>query len=161
MTAQVEGAGLSHAGDLRPARLGPLVQYALLAGPLLSMLDSSIMSVAVEPIARELLHDMLADLPPEQAADETEFVARLGQFSLLDSSERAAVLAARTRAVRDQLAHYRTQRDLAVAHGERWGALVTDELIRRHERELVWLAELGELAARPEDPAPEQTGAES
>ena len=32
----------------------PLVQYALLAGPLLSMLDSSIMSVAVEPIAREL-----------------------------------------------------------------------------------------------------------
>ena len=112
-------------------------------------------------VGHDLLHDMLADFSPEQAADETEFVARLGQFSLLDSSERAAVLAARTRAVRDQLAHYRTQRDLAVAHGERWGALVTDELIRRHERELVWLAELGELAARPEDPAPEQTGAES
>jgi MFS family permease len=37
-----------------PARLGPLVQYALLAGPLLSMLDSSIVNVAVEPIAREL-----------------------------------------------------------------------------------------------------------
>jgi MFS family permease len=33
---------------------GPLVQYALLAGPLLSMLDSSIVNVAVEPIAREL-----------------------------------------------------------------------------------------------------------
>ena len=31
-----------------------LVQYALLAGPLLSMLDSSIVNVAVEPIAREL-----------------------------------------------------------------------------------------------------------
>jgi EmrB/QacA subfamily drug resistance transporter len=41
----------------RPPRLGtltPLVQYALLAGPLLSMLDSSIVNVAVEPIAREL-----------------------------------------------------------------------------------------------------------
>jgi EmrB/QacA subfamily drug resistance transporter len=37
-----------------PARTGPLVQYALLAGPLLSMLDSSIVNVAVEPIAREL-----------------------------------------------------------------------------------------------------------
>jgi EmrB/QacA subfamily drug resistance transporter len=37
-----------------PARPGPLVQYALLAGPLLSMLDSSIVTVAVEPIAREL-----------------------------------------------------------------------------------------------------------
>jgi len=35
-------------------RLGPLAQYALLAGPLLSMLDSSIVNVAVEPIAREL-----------------------------------------------------------------------------------------------------------
>ena len=35
-------------------RLGVLAQYALLAGPLLSMLDSSIMNVAVEPIAREM-----------------------------------------------------------------------------------------------------------
>ena len=50
-------AGLSHsedAGAAPPPRLGPLVQYALLAGPLLSMLDSSIVNVAVEPIAREL-----------------------------------------------------------------------------------------------------------
>lgn len=30
-------------------KAGPLVQYALLAGPLLSMLDSSIVNVAVEP----------------------------------------------------------------------------------------------------------------
>jgi len=37
-----------------PPRPGPLVQYALLAGPMLSMLDSSIVNVAVEPIAREL-----------------------------------------------------------------------------------------------------------
>jgi EmrB/QacA subfamily drug resistance transporter len=35
-------------------RTGPLVQYALLAGPLLSMLDSSVVNVAVEPIADEL-----------------------------------------------------------------------------------------------------------
>src|SRR4029079_11723305 len=35
-------------------RAGPLLQYALPAGPLLSMLDSSIVNVAVEPIAREL-----------------------------------------------------------------------------------------------------------
>jgi EmrB/QacA subfamily drug resistance transporter len=49
--------GLSHPGAAAPApppRLIPLVQYALLAGPLLSMLDSSIVNVAVEPIAREL-----------------------------------------------------------------------------------------------------------
>ena len=52
MTARTEAA---RSGDLDLApRLGPLVQYALLAGPLLSMLDSSIVNVAVEPIAREL-----------------------------------------------------------------------------------------------------------
>jgi MFS family permease len=35
-------------------RLSPVVQYALLAGPLLSMLDSSVVNVAVAPIARQL-----------------------------------------------------------------------------------------------------------
>ena len=101
-------------------------------------------------VGHELLHDMLAELPPEQAADEAEFLARLGQFSLLSSSERSAVLAARTRAVRDQLAHYQTMRDLAIAHDERWGALATGELIRRGEQELAWLAELSDLAAQPD-----------
>ncbi|HLK75927.1 MAG TPA: DHA2 family efflux MFS transporter permease subunit [Streptosporangiaceae bacterium] len=52
MTARTEQS--RHAATPRPDRLGPLVQYALLAGPLLSMLDSSIVNVAVEPIAREL-----------------------------------------------------------------------------------------------------------
>ncbi len=101
-------------------------------------------------MGHELLHDMLAELPAEQAADLSEFLARLGQFSLINSAERAAVLAARARAVHEQLAHYRAMLDLAVAHGERWGALATGELIRRHEQELAWLAELGELAAQPE-----------
>ena len=100
---------------------------------------------------RELLHDMIADLPPEQAADDSEFLARLGQFSLIDPAERAAVLAARTAAVRGRLAHYEAMRDLATGHGERWGALVAAELIRRDEQELSWLADLGELAAQPGD----------
>ncbi len=34
--------------------LGAVVQFALLAGPLLSMLDSSIVNVAVSPIAADL-----------------------------------------------------------------------------------------------------------
>jgi len=100
-------------------------------------------------VGHQLLHDMLAELPPEQAADEAEFLARLGQFSLLSSPERSAVLAARTRAVREQLAHYEAVRDLALAHGKRWGALATSELIRRQQQELAWLAELGELARQP------------
>ena len=35
---------------------------------------------------------------------------------------------------------------LATDHGDPWGARATAELIRRHEQELAWLAELGELA---------------
>jgi DNA-binding PadR family transcriptional regulator len=97
-------------------------------------------------VGQELLHDMLAELPAGQAADPGEFVARLGQFSLINPAERARVLASRTHAVALQLAHYRAMRDLAEAGGERWGVLVTAELIRRHEQELAWLAELGELA---------------
>jgi DNA-binding PadR family transcriptional regulator len=108
-------------------------------------------------VGHELLHDLLADLPPDQAADESEFLARLGQFSLLNRSERAVVLAARTRAVRARLAHLRTMLDLAIEHDERWGELATAELIRRHEQELAWLAELEELAARP-DPRPDPEG---
>ena len=51
MTARAE---VSRPERPAPPRPGPLVQYALLAGPMLSMLDSSIVNVAVEPIAREL-----------------------------------------------------------------------------------------------------------
>jgi len=52
VTAPAGQAGLALAA---PApRPGPLVQLALLAGPLLSMLDSSIVNVAVEPITSEL-----------------------------------------------------------------------------------------------------------
>jgi EmrB/QacA subfamily drug resistance transporter len=46
-------------GTGRSPRTRPLVQYALLAGPLLSMLDSSIVNVAAEPVARSL-HASLA-----------------------------------------------------------------------------------------------------
>ena len=53
MTAPAGPAELAPPGSA-PPKAGPLVQYALLAGPLLSMLDSSIVNVAVEPIAREL-----------------------------------------------------------------------------------------------------------
>jgi DNA-binding PadR family transcriptional regulator len=105
-------------------------------------------------VGHDLLHDMLADLPPDQAADPAEFMARLGQFSLISYPERAVVLAARTRAVRDQLAHFETMRDLAEASGERWGAVATRELIRRHRQELAWLADLANQAAAPDPAAP-------
>jgi len=102
-------------------------------------------------VGRELLHDMIADLPPDEAADDGEFIARLGQFSLINPEERAAVLANRASAVSARLAHLRAMRDLASEHGESWGALVTAELVRRDEQELDWLTALGELVAKPEE----------
>jgi DNA-binding PadR family transcriptional regulator len=113
------------------------------------------------PVGEELLHDMLAELPADQAADETEVMARIGQFSLLNPAERAAVLASRTRAVHELLAHTRVMRDLAEAGGEHWGALVTGELMRRYERELAWLGELAVLVGQdgPSAPASGTTGA--
>jgi len=55
------------------------------------------------------------------------------------------VLASRHQAVQTQLAHYRAMHDLS-GHSRPWGELVTAELIRRHEQELAWLAELSERA---------------
>jgi hypothetical protein len=91
---------------------------------------------------------MIAELPADQAADDAEFMARLGQFALISPAERAVVLAARTAAVTRRLAHYRAMRELAAEHGERWGVLATEELVHRDERELAWLAELADLAAQ-------------
>src|SRR5579863_5298663 len=54
---------------------------------------------ALTEVGQELLHDMVAELPAEQAADPGEFVARLGQFSLINPAERASVLASRAQAV--------------------------------------------------------------
>jgi DNA-binding PadR family transcriptional regulator len=97
-------------------------------------------------VGRDLLHDMLAELPAEQAGQPEEFLARLGQFTLLTPAERAGVIAARARAVQGQLTHYEVMHELAAEHGEPWGARATAELIRRHQQELAWLAELSELA---------------
>ncbi len=102
---------------------------------------------ALTPLGRELLHDMLVDLPPDQAADDTEFMARLGQFALLERDERRAVLDARDDALRTRLAHFAEMH--ALASGDRWAEAVTAELMRRDERERAWVAELRTLAAEP------------
>jgi len=102
---------------------------------------------ALTPLGRELLHDMLADLPPEQAADDYEFMARLGQFALLEPAERLAVLDARDAALQARIAHLAEM--LARAGGDRWAAAATAELSRRDEAERAWIAGLRALAAGP------------
>jgi DNA-binding PadR family transcriptional regulator len=95
-------------------------------------------------VGRELLHDMLAELPAEMAGDDIEFLSRLGQFSLLEPAERQAVLDARDKAVQARLDRLRGL--LERARNDDWGALVTEEMIRRGEQERAWLAGLGPLA---------------
>lgn len=99
----------------------------------------------ITALGDEMLHDMLADLPPEQAAQEAEFMARLGQFSLLEPAERVMVLDARDLALRTRLAHYHEMHELA--RGDRWAELATAELIGRSTRELAWIESLrGEVS---------------
>jgi hypothetical protein len=63
---------------------------------------------------------MLAELPPEQAADDYEFMARLGQFALLSPGEREAVIDARDKALAQRLAHFAEMNTLACARWPRW-----------------------------------------
>jgi DNA-binding PadR family transcriptional regulator len=96
-------------------------------------------------VGRSLLHDLLADLPPESANDETEFLTRLGQFTYLTPPERLAVLDARVAALGQGLVRLAELRDRS--DGEFWSTLVTAELAARAERERSWLHGLRELAA--------------
>jgi DNA-binding PadR family transcriptional regulator len=99
-------------------------------------------------VGRELLHDMLAELPAEQAGDDLEFMARLGQFEYLTPAERGAVLDARDQAVAELLDRLARLRDRSA--GGRWSGLVTTELIRRYQQERAWLAGLRQLAGQPD-----------
>jgi DNA-binding PadR family transcriptional regulator len=102
----------------------------------------------ITAVGRELLHDMLAELPAELAGDDTEFLCRLGQFTLLEPTERSCVLDARQAALQGRLQRLKGLRERSGS--ERWGELVTSELIRRDEAELGWLADLRAEAAVPD-----------
>src|SRR5215467_9962981 len=105
---------------------------------------------------RELLHDMLADLPADQAGDEAEFLARVGQFELLAPTERCAVLDARLAALSARAVHLAGLAD--ASRGHPWGAVVVRELTRRTASEHDWVARLralgGELPPPEKGPQP-------
>lgn len=99
-------------------------------------------------VGRELLRDMIAELPADLAGTEEEFLTRLGLFDLLSRPERLGVLAARTAALTSHGEHLRTlagQTTNSRTHRD-WGGTVVAELLRRNERELAWLDELRERA---------------
>ncbi len=112
----------------------------------------------ITDVGRELLHDMLADLPGELAGDEAEFLARLSHFGWLEPGEQAQVLHARRRALV-------SRHDRVAALGEAqeegtWHRVALDEVTRRVRSELRWLdgvlaqVEDAGPAAHPAGPAP-------
>jgi len=111
-------------------------------------------------VGRGLLHDLLADLPPDAAQDDVEFMARLGQFSLLSPPERLAVLDAREQALAERRHRLAALHDQA--ENEQWSTLVTAELATRASQEQAWLHTLRAIAAqepRAADPPPSKSRA--
>jgi DNA-binding PadR family transcriptional regulator len=102
---------------------------------------------AITDVGVEMLHDMLAELPDELAADQTEFMARLGNFQRLTVAERLAVLDARTRALLAKVA--RLDELAATDTPDSWARIVLDEGLRRAHTELRWLETLRVRAASP------------
>ncbi len=98
-------------------------------------------------IGRELLHDLIAELPAAQAADDLEFLTRLGQFGFLEPTERAAILDTRVAAL-TTLAE-RLARLSGRTSGELWSSTVVERLRERTAAELRWLESLREAAAQP------------
>jgi DNA-binding PadR family transcriptional regulator len=95
-------------------------------------------------VGEELLHDMLAELPPELAGDEEEFLTRVGMFDDLLPAERRGVLVARDHALSARIQHLKdlAARAEASEHNREWGGLVTAELIERAQRERAWIERL-------------------
>jgi DNA-binding PadR family transcriptional regulator len=102
-------------------------------------------------VGRDLLHSLLADLPPDAAQDDVEFMTRLGQFAFLTPPERLAVLDARDAALAER--QDRLARLQARSAGERWSMLVTAELMLRAGQERQWLTLLRAVATEPDEPA--------
>ncbi|MFF4779174.1 helix-turn-helix transcriptional regulator [Microtetraspora fusca] len=102
----------------------------------------------ITELGRELLYDMLGELPPELAGDEEEFLTRVGLFSLIGPDERRAVLAARGRALAERERHLLHQAGRASGSDRHhdWGGLVVTELLDRVRRERTWIERLTERA---------------
>jgi DNA-binding PadR family transcriptional regulator len=99
-------------------------------------------------LGRELLHELLIELPPEAAGTEEEFLTRVGMFDDLTPAERRGVLAARDAALVERLDHLTAMGERARSSQRGWGRRVTAELVERVHRERAWIAELRQRAAR-------------
>ncbi|MCP2163447.1 PadR family transcriptional regulator [Goodfellowiella coeruleoviolacea] len=102
---------------------------------------------AITDVGRELLHDLLAELPDELAADEAEFLARVAHFDRLTPAERLGVLDARDRALSARRTRLHGLARTAPAEG--WARVVLDHVLRRTHAEQHWVSALRARATPP------------
>ncbi|MEU8635937.1 PadR family transcriptional regulator [Amycolatopsis sp. NPDC048633] len=93
----------------------------------------------ITDVGRELLRDMLADFPGELALNESEFLARVGNFARLSRDERARVLDVRKQAL---LAEQARVAGLAAGQADPWGRAALQHVLGKFDAELRWLADL-------------------
>ena len=93
----------------------------------------------ITDVGRELLHDLLADLPPELALNEPEFLARVGNFAWLRPAERARVLEIRKSALLTEQARLTA---LAEGQADPWSRAALHHVLGKFDAELRWLADL-------------------
>ncbi|MGW0707876.1 PadR family transcriptional regulator [Streptomyces sp. NPDC002643] len=94
---------------------------------------------SITDVGREVLHDMLAELPEEGVDQSREFHARLVNFAWLNPEEQLRVLDARDHVLArngDRVAA------LASVRVEQWSRLALDHGIERIDAERDWLAGL-------------------
>ena len=117
---------------------------------------------ALTDVGRELLHDLLADLPDDLAGDEAEVLDRLAGFARLTPDERRGVLDARARVLRERRTRVAGLAEAAAPGvdgdpGDPWAALVLDEVLRRVREEQAWLDRLATRATDTTDPTTDRT----
>ncbi|MFI5796631.1 PadR family transcriptional regulator [Streptomyces sp. NPDC051677] len=94
---------------------------------------------SITGLGRELLHDMLAELPEDTADNGREFMARLVHFGWLTPEEQLRVLDAQDRV----LARKRERTAaLATARAELWSRRALEHGINRIDAERAWLMDL-------------------
>jgi DNA-binding PadR family transcriptional regulator len=98
----------------------------------------------ITEVGRELLHDLLADLPDELADDNAEFLVRVSQFQWLTDDERRQVIDARERALAKRHIRLTALRD--TTEPDAWSRVVLDELLSRLHAEQNWLTALRDRA---------------
>jgi DNA-binding PadR family transcriptional regulator len=93
----------------------------------------------ITDIGRELLHDLIADLPGDLARNDSEFLTRVANFSWLHPEERVRVLDVRYRMTarsRERLG------EIAKTQSDPWQRRVMEHICRGLDDDLAWVAGL-------------------